>query len=265
MTTRDRRRGMLLGLAVGDALGAAVEFKPPGTFEQVTGYRDGGPHGLEPGEWTDDTSMALALADSIAHAGWDLDNQATRYREGKSSTAPGNPSPSSERSTRSTRRSTRWPGGVTSLESLLKFGDQAMSFGRWRPPFGRSTTRATSARPCCEPSTSATTPIPRARSAANSPAPAGASPASPPTGANTWLVETSSSRPSPACWDEAPIASSPATLQPAFLSAAAFFFAAGLRGGAYNDPNASFGGSSGTFSSSRSRFSSPFSSVTTGA
>jgi ADP-ribosylglycohydrolase len=77
--SRDRRRGMLLGLAVGDALGAAVEFAIAGTFEPVTGYRAGGPHGLEPGEWTDDTSMALALADSIAEVGWDLDDQATRY------------------------------------------------------------------------------------------------------------------------------------------------------------------------------------------
>ncbi|MCA9067425.1 MAG: ADP-ribosylglycohydrolase family protein [Planctomycetaceae bacterium] len=83
----DRRRGTLIGLAVGDALGAAVEFKPPGTFEPVTNYRAGGPHRLNPGEWTDDTSMALALADSIAKAGWDLDDQARRYcdwwRDGK--------------------------------------------------------------------------------------------------------------------------------------------------------------------------------------
>lgn len=76
---KDRRRGALIGLAVGDALGAAVEFKSPGSFKPVTGYRDGGPHRLEAGEWTDDTSMALALADSIATAGWDLDDQADRY------------------------------------------------------------------------------------------------------------------------------------------------------------------------------------------
>lgn len=75
----DRKRGMLLGLAIGDALGAAVEFQAPGTFEPVTGYRGGGPHGLGPGEWTDDTSMALALADSISLAGWDLNDQAQRY------------------------------------------------------------------------------------------------------------------------------------------------------------------------------------------
>ena len=75
----DRQRGTLIGLAIGDALGAAVEFKSPGTFHKVTGYRGGGPHGLGPGEWTDDTSMALALADSIASVGWDLDDQARRY------------------------------------------------------------------------------------------------------------------------------------------------------------------------------------------
>ena len=79
MTTTDRRIGALLGLAVGDALGAAVEFRPPGTFEPVTGYRGGGPHGLRAGEWTDDTSMALALADSLASVGWDLNDQAERY------------------------------------------------------------------------------------------------------------------------------------------------------------------------------------------
>lgn len=75
----DRKRGCLIGLAVGDALGAAVEFKPPGAFPPVTGYRDGGPHRLDAGQWTDDTSMALALADSIGQAGWDLNDQASRY------------------------------------------------------------------------------------------------------------------------------------------------------------------------------------------
>jgi hypothetical protein len=73
----DRQRGCLLGLAIGDALGAAVEFRQRGSFEPVVGYRAGGPHGLAAGEWTDDTS--LALADSIATLGWDLDDQARRY------------------------------------------------------------------------------------------------------------------------------------------------------------------------------------------
>ena len=74
----DRQRGALIGLAVGDALGAAVEFQRAGTFEPVTGYRDGGPHRLSPGQWTDDTSMALALADSIASVSWDLNDQGRR-------------------------------------------------------------------------------------------------------------------------------------------------------------------------------------------
>ncbi len=76
---RDRLRGCLFGLAVGDALGAAVEFKAPGTFAPVTGFRAGGPHRLDPGEWTDDTSLAVALGDSIVSVGWDLNDQAKRY------------------------------------------------------------------------------------------------------------------------------------------------------------------------------------------
>ena len=78
-TQLDRMRGALIGLAVGDALGAAVEFKLPGTFKPVTGFRGGGPHGLAPGEWTDDTSMALALADSLIEAEFDIDDQVNRY------------------------------------------------------------------------------------------------------------------------------------------------------------------------------------------
>ena len=76
---RDRQRGCLFGLAIGDALGAAVEFQSPGSFFKVEGYRRGGPHNLNAGEWTDDTSMALALADSLGSVGWDLNDQARRY------------------------------------------------------------------------------------------------------------------------------------------------------------------------------------------
>lgn len=87
MSTIDRKRGALVGLAVGDALGAPIEFQLPGSFAEVTGFRAGGPHGLEPGQWTDDTSTALALAESISQAGWDLNDQARRYvawwREGR--------------------------------------------------------------------------------------------------------------------------------------------------------------------------------------
>ena len=60
-----RIRGSLVGLAVGDALGTTVEFRPRGSFAPLTDIVGGGPFGLKPGEWTDDTSMALCLAESI--------------------------------------------------------------------------------------------------------------------------------------------------------------------------------------------------------
>lgn len=61
----DRTIGCLVGLAVGDALGAPVEFRRRGTFEPVTGMRAGGYFRLPAGAWTDDTAMALCLAESI--------------------------------------------------------------------------------------------------------------------------------------------------------------------------------------------------------
>ena len=60
-----RARGSLIGLAVGDALGVPLEFKSPGTFEPVEDMIGGGSFNLKPGEWTDDTSMALCLAESL--------------------------------------------------------------------------------------------------------------------------------------------------------------------------------------------------------
>ena len=77
---RDRFRGCLLGLAVGDALGAAVEFQPRGTFEPLTDMIGGGPHRLQPGQWTDDTSLALCLATSLVECqGFDARDQMDRY------------------------------------------------------------------------------------------------------------------------------------------------------------------------------------------
>ena len=76
----DRATGCLLGLAIGDALGAPVESKPRGTFEPVTGMRGGGSHGLHAGYWTDDTSLALCLAESmIESGGFDAADQMRRY------------------------------------------------------------------------------------------------------------------------------------------------------------------------------------------
>jgi ADP-ribosyl-[dinitrogen reductase] hydrolase len=58
-------RGTLLGLAIGDAIGTTLEFRVPGTFNKISDMMGGGPFNLEPGQWTDDTSMALCLASSL--------------------------------------------------------------------------------------------------------------------------------------------------------------------------------------------------------
>lgn len=77
----DRAYGMLVGLACGDAVGAAVEFKTRGSFHPVTGMTGGGKFKVAPGEWTDDTSMALCLADSLlACKGFDAADQMARYK-----------------------------------------------------------------------------------------------------------------------------------------------------------------------------------------
>jgi len=80
MHLSDRHRGCLLGLAVGDALGTTLEFTRPGTFAPITDMVGGGPFGLKPGQWTDDTSMALCLAESLVESrGFDPVDQLTRY------------------------------------------------------------------------------------------------------------------------------------------------------------------------------------------
>ena len=64
--TRDKSIGMFIGLAIGDALGAPLEFQEasePNNF--LTKYTTGGTHNVSLGEWTDDTSMALAIAKSL--------------------------------------------------------------------------------------------------------------------------------------------------------------------------------------------------------
>jgi len=61
----ERAKGSLVGLATGDALGTTVEFKAPGTFMPLTDIVGGGPFNLKAGQWTDDTSTALCLGDSL--------------------------------------------------------------------------------------------------------------------------------------------------------------------------------------------------------
>lgn len=63
----DRALGALMGLAVGDALGTTLEFRQRDSAPPVTDMVGGSPFRLRPGEWTDDTAMALALAESLIH------------------------------------------------------------------------------------------------------------------------------------------------------------------------------------------------------
>jgi ADP-ribosylglycohydrolase len=80
MASNQRYRGSLLGLAVGDAVGTTLEFKSPGTFDPITDMVGDGPFHLNPGEWTDDTSMALCLAESLIEKnGFDPADQMQRY------------------------------------------------------------------------------------------------------------------------------------------------------------------------------------------
>ena len=62
---RDRAAGALLGLAVGDAVGTSLEFRQRDSYPMLTDMIGGGPFRLQSGQWTDDTAMALALADSL--------------------------------------------------------------------------------------------------------------------------------------------------------------------------------------------------------
>lgn len=80
LDTAERFRGCLLGLACGDAVGTSVEFLPPGLFDPVVDMLGGGPFRLAAGQWTDDTSMALCLAESLLERrGIDPVDQLQRY------------------------------------------------------------------------------------------------------------------------------------------------------------------------------------------
>lgn len=81
MSTKDKCLGAFLGLAIGDAMGAPAEFSQRGEFEPITEYTAGGIFDLPAGYWTDDTSMAICLAESILsrEGGMDLNDQMRRY------------------------------------------------------------------------------------------------------------------------------------------------------------------------------------------
>lgn len=80
MDTIERYRGCLQGLAAGDAVGTTLEFNTPGNFKPIDDMVGGGPFHLAPGLWTDDTSMALCLAESLVERqGFDPVDQLERY------------------------------------------------------------------------------------------------------------------------------------------------------------------------------------------
>lgn len=80
LSITQRARGCLLGLACGDAVGAAVECYIRGQFPPVTDMIGGGVFRLLKGQWTDDTAMALCLADSLlACEGFNATDQMQRY------------------------------------------------------------------------------------------------------------------------------------------------------------------------------------------
>lgn len=72
-----RAAGVLLGLAAGDALGAGYEFQHP-PFERIE-MRGGGLGPFAPGEWTDDTSMAVCIAEVTATGSQDLEAIGARF------------------------------------------------------------------------------------------------------------------------------------------------------------------------------------------
>lgn len=80
MSQVDSAKGMLLGLAVGDAVGTTLEFKERGTFDPIHDMVGGGPFNLRAGQWTDDTSMALCLANSLLENNHcDMSDQLEKY------------------------------------------------------------------------------------------------------------------------------------------------------------------------------------------
>lgn len=78
----DRAIGALIGLAVGDAVGTTIEFQPKPSEPLVHDMVGSGPFRLTAGEWTDDTAMALALANSLVeHPGLDASDLMERFND----------------------------------------------------------------------------------------------------------------------------------------------------------------------------------------
>eukprot|EP01114_Cavostelium_apophysatum_P015928 TRINITY_DN4441_c0_g1_i4.p1 TRINITY_DN4441_c0_g1~~TRINITY_DN4441_c0_g1_i4.p1 ORF type:complete len:181 (+),score=35.40 TRINITY_DN4441_c0_g1_i4:51-545(+) len=80
-TTKERYLGCVLGVAVGDAFGSTLENTSDTTANKKlhTEMIGGGQFGLLPGQWTDDTSMTVCLAESLIEKGFNPQDQLTRY------------------------------------------------------------------------------------------------------------------------------------------------------------------------------------------
>lgn len=78
----DRMKSVIFGSVIGDAMGVPVEFKSRGelTADPVTGYRGYGSHAVPAGTWSDDTSMTLAMLDSLA-TGLDYDDIMEKFTD----------------------------------------------------------------------------------------------------------------------------------------------------------------------------------------
>jgi ADP-ribosylglycohydrolase len=135
----DRYAGCLVGLAVGDALGAPIEFSPPGSFTPLSNMIAGGPFNLERGQYTDDTTMALCIAESIlAKRAFDPVDQLERfvrwYRHGYlSSTGAcfdiGNTTRRSLEDFEQTGKPYRLPGGLRGGNgAIMRLAPVAMAF-----------------------------------------------------------------------------------------------------------------------------------------
>jgi ADP-ribosyl-[dinitrogen reductase] hydrolase len=135
----NRYGGCLLGLAVGDALGAPIEFASPGSFEPLTDMISGGSFGLQRGQYTDDTTMALCIAESIFEkGGFDPVDQLQRfvrwYRQGYlSSTGTcfdiGNTTRTSLEDFERSSQPFRTPGGLKGGNgAIMRLAPVAMAF-----------------------------------------------------------------------------------------------------------------------------------------